>query len=176
MSVNPFSDQHNSSSCITFRFSFKNTFAWKTNNLSSNFICQNLDKLFPQYIFNLAVEFASSVLLSLLVAPTYLDYFKMPLFRTTWRKLQVTSVDESELKLFERMGAGVYPHAFCKICGAARTLGKTSLYSGPLTRIKMGKIEWNLLWLFSPFEIEASKAADYHWILQALVQAQFGRK
>lgn len=130
------SDQHNSSSCITFKFSFKNAFARKTNHLSSNFICQNLDGLFPLHIFNLFLKFASFVLLSSLVAPTGLDYFKMPLFWTTWRKLLVTSVEESELKLFKKKGAGICPHAFCKICVAAMT----SLLSGPLANIQVGKL------------------------------------
>lgn len=60
----------------------------------------------------------------------------MPLFWTTWRKLLVTSVEESELKLFKKKGAGICPHAFCKICVAAMT----SLLSGPLANIQVGKL------------------------------------
>lgn len=60
----------------------------------------------------------------------------MPLFWTTWRKLLVTSVEESELKLFKKKGAGICPHAFCKTCVAAMT----SLLSGPLANIQVGKL------------------------------------
>lgn len=76
--------------------------------MSSNFNCQNLDRLFPQYIFNLALKFVSFVLLSSLVAPTYLDYFKMSLFWTTLQQKNLSSNYLKQQQEFILMPAAKY--------------------------------------------------------------------